>query len=371
MPIAALISIVDHIREDASENVAALQQKGVSIYLISGDDAALVSYLGELAGVKGYEHCVNLTGKTDEEILALVRNNKIFGRALPEQKALIVAELKRQGHRVAMVGDGVNDILAMKEASASVAMASGSDATKNVAHFVSLDNGFSSLPQILSIGRRVIHGLERTCSLFLSKTFFAGAVATISLILSFLVKMPGTDTPFYYPFSLANLVVWEIFAIALPAFFFIMEQGDDTPVTNAKKNIIANFLPAGIIEVLIAAVPFLLAAFAPDIIASGTTVLPAAKTFAVIGFTAFAFVFLAKVFNHMNWLRFVIFIVSLLLGAGCFVIDYFVGGSFLGLSYDTPPLTYIFTLLGTVGGAILLFALVITIENLKNKEKQI
>ncbi|MBQ9786102.1 MAG: HAD-IC family P-type ATPase, partial [Clostridia bacterium] len=151
----AIITLQDNIRPDAKDTISWFNKNDVVIKIISGDNADTVSTIAKKVGVKGADKCVSLYGLSDDEVIDCATKYNVFGRVTPEQKCLIVKTLKKAGLKVAMTGDGVNDILALKEADCSIAMASGSDATRNVSSLVLLDSNFSSMPDIVAEGRRV------------------------------------------------------------------------------------------------------------------------------------------------------------------------------------------------------------------------
>ena len=176
--VLGFVLITDKLRENAKETIEYFKKQGVDIRIISGDNPATVSKIAKKAGVEGFENYIDCTTiKSEEELEKAVEKYKIFGRVTPEQKKQIVQALKKQGHTVAMTGDGVNDIIALKEADCSIAIASGSDAARNVSQLVLLDSNFASMPKIVAEGRRTINNLERSASLFLSKTIYSTILA--------------------------------------------------------------------------------------------------------------------------------------------------------------------------------------------------
>ena len=176
----ALIIISDVIRENASETLTYFEEQGVDLRIISGDHPQTVSLIAKKAGLADYANYVDAsTLTTPEAIEQAVQQYTIFGRVTPLQKREIVQALQKQGHTVGMTGDGVNDVMALKAADCSIAMAEGSDAAKEISNIVLLDSNFAHLPHVLSEGRKVIHHIQNAASLFLVKTIF-------SIILSFM-----------------------------------------------------------------------------------------------------------------------------------------------------------------------------------------
>ena len=173
MPLA-LILLANKIRPEAPATFKYFAEQGVAVKVISGDNALAVSEVAKRAGIAGAEKYVDArTLKTDEDIAGAIENYNVFGRVTPDQKRKFVRALKSHGHTVAMTGDGVNDVLALKEADCSVAMASGSDAASQVSHIVLLENDFATMPSVVAEGRRVINNIERSAALYLTKNIFS------------------------------------------------------------------------------------------------------------------------------------------------------------------------------------------------------
>ena len=179
----ALIVISDKIRRDARATLRYFKEEGVDLKIISGDNPLTVSYIAERVGFENIKY-IDMS-KCDSSIIDIVDEYNIFGRVKPDQKKEIILALKAHGHTVAMTGDGVNDVLALKEADCSVAMNSGSDAARNVSQLVLLDDNFSSMPKVVSEGRRSINNIQRSSSLFLCKTTYATILAIIFTFLEF------------------------------------------------------------------------------------------------------------------------------------------------------------------------------------------
>ena len=203
----ALITITDNIREDAIHTIKWFKENGVAIKVISGDNPITVSEVARRVGVENAERFISLEGLNEKEIISVANKYSVFGRVTPEQKAILVKALKAAGKTVAMTGDGVNDILALKEADCSITVASGSEAARNVSHLVLMDNNFSSLPKVVYEGRRVINNIQKSSSLYLMKTLFTTILAIISII-QYQV----------YPFATSSLLLLETFIIGIPSF---------------------------------------------------------------------------------------------------------------------------------------------------------
>lgn len=250
----AIIILSDHIRPSAIKTFKWFFDNNVSIRVISGDDAQTVSEIAKLAGIQGSEKYISLDDKTDEEIKELANKYIVFGRVKPEQKQILIEAIHNDGNTVAMTGDGVNDILALKKADCSIAMASGSEAARNVSHLVLLDSNFDRLPSVVAEGRRVVNNLQRTSSLFLCKTLFAMTISLVFIIASLIMQDPNIR----YPFFTNHLYLWEIFGIGLSAFFIALEPSSERIKDKFLTNILKKALPGGLLIILSVLMVFLL-----------------------------------------------------------------------------------------------------------------
>lgn len=235
----ALIMIEDTIRPDAVETINYFREYGVDVKVISGDNPATVSRIAQRANVENADKYISLEKMTDKEIVRIASRYTVFGRVSPQQKKILIEALKNNGKTVAMTGDGVNDILALKEADTSIAMASGSEAARNVSHLVLLDSNFSSMPKVVAEGRRVINNIQRVSTLFLTKTIFSFLLALIAII------RQG-----YYPISPLQLSMIEIFMIGIPGFFLALEHNNKQVTGKFLVNIMKSALPGAIVVVI-------------------------------------------------------------------------------------------------------------------------
>ncbi|MGN0961121.1 MAG: HAD-IC family P-type ATPase, partial [Christensenellales bacterium] len=232
----ALIVIEDHIREDAMETIAWFKQNNVAIKIISGDNPITVSEVSRRVGVENAEKYISLEGLSQQQVIDAVEHYTVFGRVSPEQKAILVKALKSKGHKVAMTGDGVNDILALKEADCSIAMASGSEATRLVSNLVLLDSNFASMPSVVSEGRRVINNIQKSSSLYLMKTIY-------TMLLSLFCLIVKTD----YPFTTKQVMLLEILVIGIPSFFLALQPNNDKIKGKFLPNLLSKALPGALI----------------------------------------------------------------------------------------------------------------------------
>lgn len=242
-----LIILEDHIRDDAIETIEYFKQNGVDIKVISGDNPVTVSKIALRAGIEGAERYISLAGLTDDEVRDSVFEYNVFGRVSPEQKRILIKTLKEHKKTVAMTGDGVNDILALKEADCSIAMASGSEAARYVSHLVLMDSNFSSIPRVVQEGRRVINNIQKTSTLYLVKTLFSILLTIMYIILG---RQTGAIS-MSYPFSAKNLYLIEWFAIGIPSFFLALQPNRELVQGRFLPNVVKSVLPGALTVVIL------------------------------------------------------------------------------------------------------------------------
>lgn len=234
---AALLLLQDPLKPDVRQTVGYFRKQGVDLKVISGDDPATVQAIANEAGITGKAVSMQHVGAQD--IPALMQTHSIFGRVTPDQKKAMVQALQVQGHVVAMTGDGVNDVLALKAADCSIAMGSGSQAARAVSSMILLNNQFDDLPGIVVQGRRVINNIQRTASLFLVKTLFSFGLTLLTLVF-FRV----------YPFEPVQLSVISALATGIPSFVLTLEPNDSRVQGSFLKNVLSRAVP-GAFNVLI------------------------------------------------------------------------------------------------------------------------
>lgn len=228
-----IIVLSDVIRSDAKETINYFNRQGVDLKIISGDDPITVSAIAKRAGLKKGSQYIDASKLELKELPKALKKYAVFGRVTPQQKKEMVQALKDMGHTVAMTGDGVNDVLAFKEADCSIAMASGSDAAKNVANLVLLDNNFSAMPHIVDEGRRVINNITMSASMFLIKTIF-------SVIISISTIIFGQA----YPFEPIQLSLISACGVGIPTFFLTYEANFAHVKGNFLKNVLEKSFPS-------------------------------------------------------------------------------------------------------------------------------
>ena len=237
----SLIVIADNVRKEAISTVQWFKDNDVDIKVISGDNPITVSEVSKRVGINNADKYISLEGFSDEEIYQIADKYTIFGRVSPEQKAILVKALRQAGHVTAMTGDGVNDILALKESDCAITVAAGSDAARSVSHIVLLDNNFNSMPQVVHEGRRVINNVQASSSLFLMKTLFTMLMAIITLILPYMKS---------YPYTLSNMFMFEVFIIGIPSFFLSLQPNDERVKGNFITYIVKHTIPSSFIMIL-------------------------------------------------------------------------------------------------------------------------
>ena len=231
--LLACAGIRDKIRDTAPATMAYFLEQGVELRVISGDDPRTVSAIAAMAGVPHADRYVDAsTLSTPEELDAAVDEARVFGRVTPQQKRELVKALHRRGRTVAMTGDGVNDILALREADCSVSMASGSAAARNVSEIVLADNDFAHMPEVVAEGRRSINNLQRSASLFLVKTVFTAVLALICIF------VPP------YPFIPIQMSLISTVVIGVPSFVLALEPNHERVRGNFLANVLSKSLPA-------------------------------------------------------------------------------------------------------------------------------
>ena len=237
----SLILLSNKIRPEAPQTFSYFAQQGVRTKVISGDNPLTVSEVARRAGIPDAEKFVDArTLKTDAELAKAAEDMTVFGRVTPDQKKKLVAAMKQAGHTVAMTGDGVNDVLALREADCSIAMASGSGVACQASHIVLLDSQFSALPSVVAEGRRVINNIERSASLYLVKNIFTFVLSLITLLFT----LP-------YPYTPAQLSLVNALTIGIPSFILAMEPNENRISGRFLPNVIYRALPAALSDLIL------------------------------------------------------------------------------------------------------------------------
>ena len=330
-----LILLTNPIRRDAPETFRYFAQQGVTIKVISGDNPLTVSQIAAEAGITGAENYVDAsTLETEEALRTGAEQYTVFGRVTPEQKRLLVRALQSAGHTVGMTGDGVNDVLALKEADCSVAMASGCDAAAQVSQLVLLESDFSAMPSVVAEGRRVVNNIQRSASLFLVKNIF-----------SFLMAVFSACFMLNYPLEPAQISLISMFTIGIPGFFLALQPNTEVIHGRFLSNVLIKALPAGLTDFLVvgALVIFgrVFAVNETDISTACTMLL------AIVGF-----MILYHISKPLNLLRWIVWIGS---GVGLLVCSIYLGDIF-GITHMSMECVMLFVVFAIVTEPVLRYS---------------
>ena len=237
----ALVLLANKIRPTAPETFAYFEKQGVAVKVISGDNAITVSEVAKRAGIANADRFIDARElDSDKKIADACEKYTVFGRVTPDQKRKLVRALKAAGHTVAMTGDGVNDVLALKEADCGVAMASGSEVACQVSHVVLMDSDFSAMPSVVTEGRQVINNIQRSAALYIVKNIFSFVLAIITLIF----VLP-------YPLTPAQLTLVSNICIGVPSFVLALEPNEERVKGKFLKNVLFEALPGGIADIIL------------------------------------------------------------------------------------------------------------------------
>ncbi|MBU3878389.1 cation-translocating P-type ATPase [Faecalicatena sp. AGMB00832] len=319
-PLGYLL-LANPIRKEAKETFTYFKEQGVEVKVISGDNPVTVSEVAKKAGIANAEHYVDASSlKSEEELRKAVLEKTVFGRVTPNQKRQFVQILKEEGKTVAMTGDGVNDVLALKDADCSIAMASGSEAAAQASQLVLLESDFSCMPQVVLEGRRVVNNIQRSASLFLVKNIFSFLLSLFSVV--FMIT---------YPLEPSQVSLISMFTIGVPAFFLALEPNKNIIKGHFLTNVFLKALPAALTDVIAVGA---LVVFGQTFGVNPTDISTAATMLlAIVGF-----MILYKISAPMNILRTTV-----------------VGGSIIGLLFCSIFLHQLFAITGMSTKCIMLF----------------
>lgn len=291
MKANALILIEDTIRPDAILTIEYFKTHDVDVKVISGDNPVTVAHIAARAGINDADKYISLEGLSDKEVQESALKYQVFGRVNPHQKMILVKQLKSHGKTVAMTGDGVNDILALREADTSIAMASGSEAARNVSHLVLMDSNFASMPKVVNEGRRVINNVQRVATLFLTKTMFSIILVIIALL-----------TRGRYPITPSQLFMIDFLVIGLPSFVLSLQPNHEQVRGKFLANVLSKAFPGALVVGLQTLIIMWLAT--PSILNLTTE---ARSTLIVISATFTSFIVLYRVLKPFNGLKRILF----------------------------------------------------------------
>lgn len=336
----AIIAITDKIRDEAFDTIKFFRKQGVNVLVISGDNPETVSYIAKKAGVRNAEKYIDTSKLTDEELIECAKEYTVFGRVIPKQKLLLVSALKEAGHVVAMTGDGVNDVLALKEADCSIAMQSGSDAARNVSQLVLMDSNFSSMPHIVAEGRRTINNMQRSAALYLTKTIYSTIIAVLFVFVNL-----------KYPFIPIQLTLVGALSIGIPSFILAMEPNVNRVKGKFMLNVLRMAIPGG----LLVAMNIILVEIFGYITSASNNVI---STMAIFGLGIAASVTLIKLCKPFNFIRRVM-CASLV---SIFAVSYLFMGDFFGFA-KLNILQWIFLVILFIVSTIVFLILEVLVES--------
>ena len=239
-PVAVIV-IEDHIRNDAKETIDWFKKNDVAIKVISGDNPSTVSSIALRVGVENADNYISLEGMSDDEVREVATKYTVFGRVSPDQKAILVKAMKSAGSTVAMTGDGVNDILAMKESDCSISLAGGSDAARQVSHLVLMDDSFSNLPKVVAEGRRVVNNIQSATSMYFMKTVYVILLNLILIIMHF-----GFSRTMQSPLTNKSVTLMDWIVVGLPTTLLALQPNEKRIKGNFFGNILKRCLPASL-----------------------------------------------------------------------------------------------------------------------------
>ena len=330
--ICGICVLSDQLRPAVDETLHYFREQDVDIRIISGDNPITVSMIARRAGIPGWDRYVDASSlKTEEDLDDACDRYTVFGRVTPEQKKELVLALKRKGHNVAMTGDGVNDIPALKTADCSIAMAGGADAARSSAQVTLLSSDFSVLPDVVLEGRRVINNITRAASLFLTKTIFSFLLSLLILVL-----------PAVYPFQPIQLTLISSLMIGLPGFVLALEPSGERIRGDFLRTVLYRALPGGIAAACCASISMAMtwAGWSHEL----------CSTLATLCAGAICWIVLIRACLPLNHLRRALLLVT----AGAFTLAFLLLGHIFFLVPLTGPAVALFGGLVLLGGGLVL-----------------
>lgn len=262
----SLIVIQDNIRENAPDTLNYFKENGVRCIVISGDNPVTVSSIAVKAGIENGDKYIDLSTVPDHKIGEVVDKYTVFGRVTPDQKQLLVKELKARKKTVAMTGDGVNDILALREAHCSIAMASGSEAARNVSQIVLLDSDFGSMPKVVKEGRKVINNVQKTATLFITKNIFSFFLAILTIYFNIQLWQDPEFVPYQYPLTPTQLIIIDFLIIGIPSFFLTFLPNKAKVSGKFLFNVFKTALPGALVVLFNAVIVYILSKVNGDVV---------------------------------------------------------------------------------------------------------
>jgi len=353
----AIIIMQDCLRDNAKEIIGWFIKNGVNIKVISGDNPLTVKEIAGTVGIENSDKYISLLGLSEEEVKAAASKYNIFGRVSPEQKEILVRELKEEKHTVAMFGDGVNDLLALKASNVGITVGCANKAAKDLASIILYNDDFGSLPDVIAAGRREINNLQRVCSLFLTKTLFAIVVNIFFLVTAMTINLS-------YPFKPQHFYGWDVVGIGIAAFFLALEKNNDEIVKGSfLKNIFKNATVNGLVMAIEVMVLF--------IYSYNKKMLPESMvTLAVYFMSIASFIPLFEVSVPFDGYRTIVYIGSFVATTLMFIFTYVSGFNVLGLNLSVDYRTILPNVGMMIGAFLFVWLLVYLTPRIIKKIKE-
>ncbi|TXI64843.1 HAD-IC family P-type ATPase [Mycolicibacterium mageritense] len=343
----ALVVLEQRVRPDARDTLDYFASQHVTVKVISGDNAVSVGAVAGTLGLHGETMDARRLPEESDALAETLEEYTTFGRVRPDQKRAMVHALQSRGHNVAMTGDGVNDVLALKDADIGVAMGSGSSASRAVAQIVLLDNRFATLPYVVGEGRRVIGNIERVSNLFLTKTVYSVLLAILVGLAGLSAKIFGTD-PLLYPFQPIHVTIAAWFTIGIPAFILSLAPNNERAHSGFVRRVMTSALPSGLVVGTVTFVSYLLAYQGK---AASVTEQTQASTAALITLLVSSVWVLSVVARPYEWWRVLLVAVSVLAYVLIFAMP--VTQKLFMLDPSNAPLTFTALGIGVIGAALI------------------
>ena len=341
----AAICLEDELRGDVKETLDWFAKNDVDIKIVSGDDPVTVSKIAAKAGLQNTDRILNCHGVSDEELLSKAKETTIFGRVSPEQKCLLVNGLQKEGRTVGMIGDGVNDVQALKESDCSISFASANEVARNISRIILMDNNFKTLPSVVQEGRQVIGNIEKVSSLYIMKNIFVMFMVMMFTVLTFITKVNS------YPFDTKRMLLIEFFVIGVPTFCFALQPGKARATDHFLAHIMRQSIPSAL--GLIVGVLFvfgMLGCFGGDQTSFATyeNASTAALALAMCGFACLVIISMPPNLFRLSLIVAMIGVATLALWADYTYAEDWFGDTFLNIDWELPAINWVWCVVAMV-----------------------
>ena len=341
----AAVCLEDELRGDVKETLDWFARNDVDIKIISGDDPVTVSKIAAKAGLQNTDRILNCHGVSDEELLEKAKDTTIFGRVSPEQKCLLVTGLQKEGRTVGMIGDGVNDVQALKESDCSISFASANEVARNISRIILMDNNFKTLPSVVQEGRQVIGNIEKVSSLYIMKNIFVMFMVLMFTILTFVTEVNS------YPFDTKRMLLIEFFVIGVPTFCFALQPGKARATDHFLAHIMRQSIPSAL--GLIVGVLFvfgMLGCFGGDqtTFATYENASTAAIALAMCGFACLVIISMPPDWFRLGLTAVMVGVATLALWADYYYAVPLFGDTFLNIDWKLPGINWLWCVIAMV-----------------------